>query len=320
MKIIQTLINKVMKKGTAMEGFIREDGTIRPIEHYDDTELRGKIQTNTDNISNLDSRVTELEEHGGVEDPTKADKVENATAGNLASLDEEGNLQDSGKAIDLSPTANSANLVTSGGVKAALDGKRQIRQDDPDTLGHAIVSATANDGDVYIMLSVREDDDIKYVRVTHDNMPNLQRALEDPDTEQPTEDSNKLVTSGAVKAAIDEVNLSLSSKEDAIPLIGLQQASDETNWEPNTSYDSIYTAACSWGKTRPVLVRFLKIDTFDVTLIGTLSANFNSADGTAKAVICAGGYKFVRSQLSPASSIEELIWDNGGVTQTAISL
>ena len=95
-KIIQTLINKVMKKGTAMEGFIREDGTVRPIEHYDDTELRGKIQTNTDNISNLDSRVAELEEHGGVEDPTKADKVENATAGNLASLDENGNLQDSG--------------------------------------------------------------------------------------------------------------------------------------------------------------------------------------------------------------------------------
>jgi hypothetical protein len=84
-----------MKKGAAMEGFIREDGTIRPIEHYNDTELRGKIQTNTDNISNLDSRVTELEEQGGVEDPTKADKVENATAGNLATLDENGNLQDS---------------------------------------------------------------------------------------------------------------------------------------------------------------------------------------------------------------------------------
>jgi hypothetical protein len=93
-----------MKKGTAMEGFIREDGTIRPIEHYDDTELRGKIQTNTDNISNLDSRVTELEEHG-VEDPEKADKVVGATAGNLATLDENGNLQDSGyKPSDFAPT------------------------------------------------------------------------------------------------------------------------------------------------------------------------------------------------------------------------
>lgn len=97
-----------------MEGFIREDGTIRPIEHYDDTELRGKIQTNTDNISNLDSRVSELEEHGGVEDPTKADKVENATVGNLASLDANGNLQDSGKkASDFAPTNHThANLLT----------------------------------------------------------------------------------------------------------------------------------------------------------------------------------------------------------------
>lgn len=121
----------------------------------------------------------------------------------------------------------------------------------------------------------------------------------------------RLITSGAVNAAINEVK---------IPLIHLQQAADESSWEPNVSYDSIYTAACSWGKTRPVLVRFQKIDTFDVTLIGTLSANFNSADGTAVAVICAGGYKFVRRHHSPANSIEELIWDNGGVTKTAISL
>lgn len=50
-----------MKAGFAVEGYIREDGSIRPLEHYDDTELRAKIQTNTDNIDNIDSRVEALE-------------------------------------------------------------------------------------------------------------------------------------------------------------------------------------------------------------------------------------------------------------------
>lgn len=47
--------------------------------------------------------------------------VPGATAGNLASFDAEGNLQDCGKAIDQSPTENSTNLVTSGGVMAAIN-------------------------------------------------------------------------------------------------------------------------------------------------------------------------------------------------------
>lgn len=54
-----------MKKGFAVEGYIQQDGTIRPLEHYDDTELREKIQNNTNDIENLDGRVTALEEGGG---------------------------------------------------------------------------------------------------------------------------------------------------------------------------------------------------------------------------------------------------------------
>lgn len=179
-----------MKKGTAMEGFIRDDGTIRPIEHYDDTELRGKIQTNTDNINNLDSRVTELEEHGGVEDPTKADKVENATAGNLASLDENGNLQDSGK--------------KSSDFAAAAHGHKEIRQTNSDD-ELALVSATANeDGDLWINLSLREaGEQTKIAQITYDNIDNLKRALRDPSS-TPEDDANKLITSKAVFDALQE--------------------------------------------------------------------------------------------------------------------
>ena len=111
------------------------------------------------------------------------------------------NLQRASSAPDSTPTANSNNLVTSGGVKAALDAKRQIRQDDSETSDHAIVSATASEGDVYIMLSVREGDDIKSVHITPDNMENLIRALLTPDS-TPTANSNNLVTSGGVASAL----------------------------------------------------------------------------------------------------------------------
>ena len=228
-------------------------------------------------------------------------KVPGATSGNLASFDAEGNLQDSGKKpADFAEAGHSHSVILDASAESSI------------SIDEGIIS-----------IAIEGEGSGGETEINGDNISNLHRALEDPvksTDAAPTYNDHSLITSGAVKAAIDEVNLSLSGKEDAIPLIGLKQAADETNWEPTTSYDSIYTAACSWGKTRPVLVRFLKIDTFDVTLIGTLSANFNSADGTAVAVICAGGYKFVRTQHSPASSIEELIWDNGGVTQTAISL
>ena len=150
--------------------------------------------------------------------------VANSTAGNFPKLKADGTIEDSGKkpsdfadaaateaalankqdtlTFDTTPTANSTNPVTSGGVKDALDAKRQIRQDDSETLDHAIVAATASDGDVYIMLSVREGDNIKYVHITPDNMDNLIRALLDPDT-APTANSDNLVTSGGIKAAID---------------------------------------------------------------------------------------------------------------------
>lgn len=60
----------------------------------------------------------------------KADKVKNATAGDLASLTADGNLEDSGipkadvlrkSQMDSTPTAGSQNPVTSDGIKQAID-------------------------------------------------------------------------------------------------------------------------------------------------------------------------------------------------------
>ena len=184
-----------MRKGTAMEGFIREDGTIRPIEHYDDTELRGKIQTNTDNISNLDSRLTAAEDdidylktHGGAEDPTKADKVEGAVEGNLAGLDGEGNLTDSGK-----KPADFAQADHYHG---------DIYYQDNDGHGHVYTTSSEDDGGEVHIIVKKGDGNYKSAIITDANINNLIRALANPD-DSPTAYSTNLVTSGGVKTALD---------------------------------------------------------------------------------------------------------------------
>lgn len=113
-----------MKKGMAMEGFILPDGTVKPSYKYDDTKVKADIQTNKDDIDNLKSRVKYLEEHGGAEDPTKADKVSEATEDNLAALDVEGNLIDSGyDASDFAPVVHGHAISDITGLYDALAGK-----------------------------------------------------------------------------------------------------------------------------------------------------------------------------------------------------
>lgn len=139
---------------------------------------------------------------------SKADKVTGATNNNLAALDSNGNLKDSGKnaadfmpamTVDQTPTANSNNLVTSGGVAAALeDDVKEIKNE----YGTSRVSAYGNASEGYVEIGVTKDDAEKGADITYDNIENLINALQTPDS-TPTANSTKLVTSGGVKAAID---------------------------------------------------------------------------------------------------------------------
>lgn len=97
--------------------------------------------------------------------------------------------------FDDTPTANSANPVTSKGIKTALDEKMDCNKytlftgaskEKPGTSG--IVPAPAADG--------------KYL--------SSGGAWETPDS-APTEGSDKLITSGAVKAAMDNVKIAVDS-------------------------------------------------------------------------------------------------------------
>lgn len=151
-----------MKKGYAIEGYIVEDKTLRPIEKYDDTELRGKIQTNTDNIDNLDSRVSALE-HGAI--------IGGVTPGNLAAFDDEGKIVD-------------------GGPKSQFD-HNFIADDENNgiSVAEGVIDIQLYDGETGGELSIPVDE-----------LPNLARALQDPAA--PAEDGNKLITNGQVYSAL----------------------------------------------------------------------------------------------------------------------
>ena len=131
--------------------------------------------------------------------------------------------------FDSAPTANSTNPVTSGGVKAAIDNKLDNKTIDSVPANHAnnLISSKAvydalqdksdwgalerygshanveirydEDFKAYISLTVEEEN----ADLTEENLPNLRRALSDPDS-TPTENSTNLVTSGGVYEAIEK--------------------------------------------------------------------------------------------------------------------
>lgn len=109
--------------------------------------------------------------------------------------------------FDNTPTANSTNPVTSGGIKTALDGKatyyviesREYPED-----GYSQVT-TDNDAELggNIVITVRKGNGpTKTLHIHSDNIENIERALLNPDS-TPTAESDNLVTSGGVKAALD---------------------------------------------------------------------------------------------------------------------
>ena len=103
---------------------------------------------------------------------------------------------------DTTPTADSDKLVTSGGVKAALDAKYSINQVDEDDEQEAHLSAIAEDDDIYFDFRLKNGNTQKEVLLSISKMDNFARAISNPDT-TPTSNSDKLVTSGGVKVALD---------------------------------------------------------------------------------------------------------------------
>ena len=104
---------------------------------------------------------------------------------------------------DSSPTEDSTNLVTSGGVKAALDAKYSINQVDEDDEQEAHLKAIAEDDDVYFKFQLKNGNTEKQVLLTVSKMDNFARAISNPDS-APAASSDNLITSGGVAAALVE--------------------------------------------------------------------------------------------------------------------
>ena len=211
------------------------DHTVTPTPHYHSQDEVNGLESALAGKASASDMTTAL--------AAKADKVANATNNNFAALDGNGNLKDSGKkatdftnsipsggpsgaivivsnsgqigrsdktlsdlmpstTIDTTPTADSDHLVTSGGVKAALDAKYSINQVDENDEQEAHLSAIAEDDDIYFDFRLKNGNTQKNVLLTISKMDNFARAISNPDT-TPTANSDKLVTSGGVKAALD---------------------------------------------------------------------------------------------------------------------
>lgn len=126
---------------------------------------------------------------------------------------------------DTTPTASSNNLVTSGGVKTALDDKAD-QNHMHSNIGDDYSSITAGDGEINIELSDPVTHSGGELDITVNKLPNLQRAINTPDS-TPTANSDNLVTSGGVAAALvakankDDVEFKVFEKNAASDKINL---------------------------------------------------------------------------------------------------
>lgn len=176
---------------------------------------------------------------------TKA-SITNTNVDNLARA-----LQDP----DTTPTAGSSKLVTSGGVAAALDSKanKSLFDYTVSGIGRAFIQlGTDDETEINVEIQVAKNGVTDNVDITLDNMPNLQRALQTPDS-TPTANSNKLVTSGGVKAALDgkadrkEVIPEEFTKADDAEKINLDVEFDDHHYVSNYILRNALGDSCSIG-------------------------------------------------------------------------
>ena len=173
--------------------------------------LQGDVQALEEWKSTIDSTISDLVREAIEEYPWstlpdealshKVDKVPGASYGSLAFFDGTGNITSS-----YYSTKQLVDISVNSGEVSSRNLKVNLPSPDTDVYG-AISVKERNNENVDIVLSTGlkgAATPVLETAITHANMPNLQRALQDPDAE-PTEDSDKLITSGGVKTALDEV-------------------------------------------------------------------------------------------------------------------
>lgn len=157
---------------------------------------------------------------------------------------------------DTTPTANSDKLVTSGGVKAALDNKTNLTQADIDSIVEVEVKHVGDDeydqakviGRNRIVIGVGADAEDGSAIINANNIVNLQRAINTPDS-TPIINSTNLITSGGVKFALNQkadtlaVNTALAGKAPLADTQVLYMAIDEDGGRvTEINVDALFTS------------------------------------------------------------------------------
>lgn len=143
------------------------------------------------------------------------------------------------------PTPHTHSQGDVDGLVDALAAKAEARHHHNsiyETKGHqtAVVSTVKDPSEsdtTYIQLGfedLREEEFYQYARISLANLNNLKRALLNPDT-TPTADSDKLVTSGGVKAALDEKMGIMSF--DSVPTTGSNNLVKSGNIRESLQYE-----------------------------------------------------------------------------------
>lgn len=164
---------------------------VAPVDHtHTISEVAGLESALSTINTTLSAKANASEVNTALESKANASDVQTALEGKQNTL-----------TFDSTPTANSTNPVTSGGVKAALDGKAE-QAHTHSAIGDEGSSITVGEGEINIELSDPVTHSGGELNITVSKLPNLLRAINNPDT-APTANSTNLVTSGGVKAALD---------------------------------------------------------------------------------------------------------------------
>lgn len=150
---------------------------------------------------------------------------------------------------DTTPTSGSDNFVTSDTVYEALRNKSDVGHSH-DTIFNGNTSISIDGDEGAISIAVANSDSGGDTTITPDNIENLDRALQDPDT-TPRSGSAGLVTSGGVYTAISKK----SDKEFCDKVY-----SRLMEFEKKSSVEYDITAIYDYGDSRP----FLKVNGTDI--------------------------------------------------------
>ena len=247
----------------------------------------------------------------------KADKVENVVAGHLASLDENGNLQDSGKKpADFVPNVSGAtegNLPQFDAEGNIQDSGNKAEDFALVEHSHSVILDESTESRVSIeegriSIFIEGEGSGEETEINANNIGNLHRALTTPSS-IPENNANKLITSKAVYDALALKKLILENEYDQTSAKISYPITQSARTALQEFVDSVEA-----NKTVPVIVELFDEHREDGVVIGTAKWNTDETqqEDNIYVEITVGKYKYAHGDCDIASFDE---WDREAIGQ-----